>query len=139
KSQHLSFGEFSSKFASAAAAAPFLADPSVIKSEPGSRPTAVAEEGVDAYAWAHNETSTAVMTDVVRPEGADGLVLIDATSGAGGLPVDLTQVDAYYPPPQTPPPPDARISLAIPSPPPLPRAPAPPPPAPSLPPPSPPP
>jgi phosphoserine aminotransferase len=100
KSQHLSFGEFSSKFASAAAAAPFLADPSVIKSDPGSRPTAVAEEGVDAYAWAHNETSTAVMTDVVRPEGADGLVLIDATSGAGGLPVDLTQVDAYYFAPQ---------------------------------------
>jgi len=99
KSQHLSFGEFSSKFASAAAAAPFLADPSVIKSEPGTRPVAVAEQGVDAYAWAHNETSTAVMTDIVRPAD-DGLVLIDATSGAGGLPVDLTQVDAYYFAPQ---------------------------------------
>jgi len=100
KSQHLSFGEFSSKFASAAAAAPHLADPTVIKSDPGSRPVAVAEEGVDAYAWAHNETSTAVMTDIVRPEGADGLVLIDATSGAGGLPVDFSQVDSYYFAPQ---------------------------------------
>ncbi len=100
KSQHLSFGEFSSKFAKAAAEAPWLDEPSVIKSEPGSRPEAVAEEGVDAYAWAHNETSTAVMAPVVRPAGADGLVLIDATSGAGGLPVDLTEVDAYYFAPQ---------------------------------------
>ena len=100
KSQHLSFGEFSSKFASAAAAAPHLADPTVIKSDPGSRPVAVAEEGVDAYAWAHNETSTAVMTDIVRPAGSDGLVLIDATSGAGGLPVDFSQVDTYYFAPQ---------------------------------------
>ena len=72
KSQHLSFGEFSSKFAKAAAAAPWLDEPSVIKSEPGSRPEAVAEDGVDAYAWAHNETSTAVMAPVVRPAGADG-------------------------------------------------------------------
>jgi phosphoserine aminotransferase len=102
KSQHLSFGEFSSKFAAAAAAAPWLADPSIIKSEPGSRPDPVAEEGVDAYAWAHNETSTAVMAPVRRPAGAadDALVLVDATSGAGGLPVDLTQVDAYYFAPQ---------------------------------------
>jgi len=100
KSQHLSFGEFSSKFASAAAAAPHLADPTVIKADPGSRPVAVAEEGVDAYAWAHNETSTAVMTDIVRPAGSDGLVLIDATSGAGGLPVDFSQVDTYYFAPQ---------------------------------------
>ena len=102
KSQHLSFGEFSSKFASAAAAAPWLADPSVIKSEPGSRPDAVAEQGVDAYGWAHNETSTAVMAPVVRPAGAadDALVLVDATSGAGGLPVDLNEVDAYYFAPQ---------------------------------------
>ncbi|PVG81227.1 phosphoserine transaminase [Nocardioides gansuensis] len=102
KSQHLSFGEFSSKFAKAAAEAPWLEDPSVIKSEPGSRPDAVAEEGVDAYAWAHNETSTAVMAPVRRPEGAadDALVLVDATSGAGGLPVDLDQVDAYYFAPQ---------------------------------------
>jgi phosphoserine aminotransferase len=102
KSQHLSFGEFSSKFAKAAEQAPWLDAPSVIKSEPGSRPEAVAEAGVDVYAWAHNETSTAVMAPVVRPEGTEegSLVLVDATSGAGGLPVDLTQVDAYYFAPQ---------------------------------------
>jgi phosphoserine aminotransferase len=102
KSQHLSFGEFSSKFAKAAEMAPWLDAPSVIKSEPGSRPDAVAEEGVDAYAWAHNETSTAVMAPVVRPAGAadDALVLVDATSGAGGLPVDLDEVDVYYFAPQ---------------------------------------
>jgi phosphoserine aminotransferase len=103
KSQHLSFGEFSSKFAKAAAQAPWLAEPSVISSDPGSRPAAVAEEGVDAYAWAHNETSTAVMAPVVRPAGttaAEALVLVDATSGAGGLPVDLTEVDTYYFAPQ---------------------------------------
>ena len=99
KSQHLSFGEFSSKFASAAKAAPWLADPSVIASDPGSRPVAVAEDGVDVYAWAHNETSTAVMAPVVRPAGTtaeQALVLVDATSGAGGLPVDLNEVDTYY-------------------------------------------
>ncbi|GAA3814138.1 phosphoserine transaminase [Nocardioides panacisoli] len=102
KSQHLSFGEFSSKFAKAAEQAPWLDAPSVIKSEPGSRPDPVAEAGVDVYAWAHNETSTAVMAPVVRPEGTDAgsLVLVDATSGAGGLPVDLTQVDTYYFAPQ---------------------------------------
>jgi phosphoserine aminotransferase len=102
KSQHLSFGEFSSKFAKAVELAPWLDAPSVIKSEPGSRPDAVAEAGVDVYAWAHNETSTAVMAPVVRPEGVDegALVLVDATSGAGGLPVDLRQVDTYYFAPQ---------------------------------------
>ncbi len=102
KSQHLSFGEFSSKFAKAAASAPWLEEPSVITSEPGSRPEPRAEEGVDAYAWAHNETSTAVMAPVRRPvdPADDAIVLIDATSGAGGLPVDLTQVDAYYFAPQ---------------------------------------
>jgi len=103
KSQHLSFGEFSSKFAKAAEQAPWLAAPSVLTSEPGSRPEAVAEEGVDAYAWAHNETSTAVMAPVRRPAGTtadEALVLVDATSGAGGLPVDLTEVDAYYFAPQ---------------------------------------
>jgi phosphoserine aminotransferase len=102
KSQHLSFGEFSAKFASAAAAAPWLAAPSVIKSEPGSRPVAVAEDGVDLYAWAHNETSTAVMAPVVRPAGIspDALVVIDATSGAGGLPVDVSETDVYYFAPQ---------------------------------------
>ncbi len=103
KSQHLSFGEFSSKFAKAATDAPWLSDPSVIKADPGSRPVAVAEDGVDVYAWAHNETSTAVMAPVVRPAGTtaeQALVLVDATSGAGGLPVDLDQVDAYYFAPQ---------------------------------------
>ena len=100
KSQHLSFGEFSSKFAKAAAAAPFLAEPSVITSDPGSLPSPKAEEGVDVYAWAHNETSTAVMAPVQRVTDDDSLVLIDATSGAGGLPVDLAEVDAYYFAPQ---------------------------------------
>jgi phosphoserine aminotransferase len=102
KSQHLSFGEFSSKFAKAAADAPWLDAPTVIKSEPGSAPVAEAEAGVDVYGWAHNETSTAVMAPVVRPAGADAgsLVLVDATSGAGGLPVDLSEVDAYYFAPQ---------------------------------------
>ena len=103
KSQHLSFGEFSAKFASAVKAAPWLAAPSVIASDPGSRPVAAAEEGVDVYAWAHNETSTAVMAPVVRPPGTtaeQALVLVDATSGAGGLPVDLNEVDTYYFAPQ---------------------------------------
>ena len=102
RSQHLAFGEFSSKFAAAATAAPWLDEPSVIKSEPGSLPAPRAEAGVDAYAWAHNETSTAVMAPVERPDGADdgALVLIDATSGAGGLPVDLTETDVYYFAPQ---------------------------------------
>ncbi|HEY0902290.1 MAG TPA: phosphoserine transaminase [Marmoricola sp.] len=102
RSQHLSFGEFSSKFAKAAQQAPFLDDPTVIASDPGSRPVARAESGVDAYAWAHNETSTAVMAPVQRVEGADddALVLVDATSGAGGLPVDISEVDAYYFAPQ---------------------------------------
>ncbi|MDI6909308.1 phosphoserine transaminase [Nocardioides sp.] len=103
RSQHLAFGEFSSKFAKAATLAPWLADPSVIASEPGSRPDPVAEDGVDVYAWAHNETSTAVMAPVVRPAGTSSdtsLVLVDATSGAGGLPVDLREVDVYYFAPQ---------------------------------------
>ncbi len=101
KSQHLTFGEFSSKFASSVKAAPWLDAPSIIDAAPGSRAVAVAEEGVDAYAWAHNETSTAVMSPVVRPAATDGaLVLIDATSGAGGLPVDLAETDVYYFAPQ---------------------------------------
>ena len=102
KSQHLSFGEFSSKFAKAAAATPFLADPTVIAADPGSLPSPRAEGGVDVYAWAHNETSTAVMAPVERVAGADegALVLVDATSGAGGLPVDIRQTDAYYFAPQ---------------------------------------
>ena len=102
KSQHLAFGEFSAKFASSVTAAPWLSDPSIIKSDPGSRPEAVVEAGVDAYAWAHNETSTAVMAPVHRVAGADdgALVMIDATSGAGGLPVDMNDVDVYYFAPQ---------------------------------------
>jgi len=100
RSQHLSFGEFSSKFASAAAAAPWLEAPSVIKSDPGSLPEPFAEEGIDVYAWAHNETSTAVMAPVRRVADDDSLVLVDATSGAGGLPVDLNEVDTYYFAPQ---------------------------------------
>ncbi len=102
RSQHLVFGEFSSKFAQAAKTAPWLGESSVLSSEPGTRPTPEAESGVDVYAWAHNETSTGVMAPVHRVAGADddALVLVDATSGAGGLPVDLNQVDAYYFAPQ---------------------------------------
>jgi phosphoserine aminotransferase len=102
KSQHLSFGEFSSKFAAAAEAAPFLDSPTVITSPTGTRPSPVAEAGVDAYAWAQNETSTGVMAPVRRVDGADrdALVLVDATSAAGGLPVDIGEVDAYYFAPQ---------------------------------------
>src|SRR5688500_708101 len=102
ESQHLAFREFSSKFATSAKKAPWLAEPTVISSDPGSRPEAVAEEGVDSYAWAHNETSTAVMAPVRRPAGVadDAIVLVDATSGAGGLPVDLNEVDTYYFAPQ---------------------------------------
>jgi phosphoserine aminotransferase len=101
KSQHLSFGEFSSKFASAAKEAPFLSDPSVIKSEPGTHPTAVVEAGVDVYAFTHNETSTGVSMPILRPAGSDGaLVLVDATSAAGGLDVDISQTDVYYFAPQ---------------------------------------
>jgi phosphoserine aminotransferase len=101
RSLHLTFGEFSQKFASVSAGAPFLADPVVVSSEPGAAPAPVADPAADVLAWAHNETSTGVMVDVVRPEGAgDALVLVDATSGAGGLPVDVAQTDAYYFAPQ---------------------------------------
>ena len=101
KSQHLSFGEFSSKFASAAKAAPFLDEPSVIKAEPGSHPTAVVEAGIDLYALTHNETSTGVAMPIVRPEGSEGaLVVVDATSAAGGLAVSAKEFDTYYFAPQ---------------------------------------
>ena len=102
RSQHLSFGEFSSKFAKAVAATPFLETPTVFTAEPGDAPSLVAESGIDAYCLPHNETSTGVMTHVTRPEGADpgALMLVDATSGAGGLPIDLTATDAYYFAPQ---------------------------------------
>ncbi|MFZ3453474.1 phosphoserine transaminase [Arthrobacter sp. 7Tela_A1] len=102
KAQHLSFGEFGSKFASATNKAPFLAASSIIKAEPGTRPEAQAEAGVDVYAWPQNETSTGVAAPVRRVEGADkdSLVLIDATSAAGGLDVDLSEADVYYFAPQ---------------------------------------
>jgi phosphoserine aminotransferase len=101
KSQHLVFGEFSSKFAASAKDAPFLDDPSVIKVEPGAHPVAVAEAGVDVYALTHNETSTGVSMPIIRPAGTDGaLVLVDATSAAGGLDLDMSQCDVYYFAPQ---------------------------------------
>jgi phosphoserine aminotransferase len=102
RAQFLTFGEFGSKFASSAKAAPFLGEQSVIKSEPGDAPEFAAAAGLDAYCAPHNETSTGVAIPPVRPAGADkdALVLIDATSGAGGLPVDLSQVDVYYFSPQ---------------------------------------
>jgi phosphoserine aminotransferase len=101
RSLHLSFGEFSNKFASVAAGAPFLGDPTVVKADPGDAPAPTFEAGVDVVAWAHNETSTGVMVPVRRPAGSDGaLVLVDATSGAGGLPVEATESDVYYFAPQ---------------------------------------
>ena len=102
RSLHLTYGEFSAKFADTTRGAPFLADPVVISAEPGSAPKPQADPGCDVLAWAHNETSTGVAVPVVRPDGAtDGqLVVIDATSGAAGLPLDPRQVDAYYFAPQ---------------------------------------
>jgi len=101
RSQHLVFGEFSSKFASAAKEAPFLGEPTVIKAEPGSHPQAIAEAGIDVYALTHNETSTGVAMPIKRPAGTDGaLVLVDATSAAGGLDVDAKEFDTYYFAPQ---------------------------------------
>jgi phosphoserine aminotransferase len=98
---HLTYGEFSSKFAKVTQGAPFLGDSIVVAAEPGHAPAPTADPAADAVAWAHNETSTGVMVGVERPAGAgDALVLIDATSGAGGLPVDVTQADAYYFAPQ---------------------------------------
>jgi phosphoserine aminotransferase len=101
RSQHLVFGEFSSKFAAAAKEAPFLGEPTVIKSEPGSHPVSVVEAGIDVYALTHNETSTGVAMPIIRPAGTDGaLVLVDATSAAGGLMVDAKEFDTYYFAPQ---------------------------------------
>ena len=98
---HLVYGEFSGKFATVTQRAPFLADPIVVRAEPGDAPEPVADPSADAIAWAHNETSTGVMVGVRRPADAgDALVLVDATSAAGGLPVDLAQADAYYLAPQ---------------------------------------
>jgi phosphoserine aminotransferase len=98
---HLAYGEFSRKFSGVTAAAPFLADPIVVEAAPGDAPEPTSDPAADAIAWAHNETSTGVMVDVRRPEGAgDALVLVDATSGAGGLPLDAAQADVYYFAPQ---------------------------------------
>jgi phosphoserine aminotransferase len=104
---HLTYGEFSQKFAAVTQGAPFLADPIIVAADAGDAPdpagvgAAAAEGGADVIAWAHNETSTGVMTPVLRPQGAgDALVAIDATSGAGGLPLDAAQADAYYFAPQ---------------------------------------
>lgn len=101
RSLHLSFGEFSSKFASAVAKNPFVGDPVVIKADAGSAPEPQSDPSVDVIAWAHNETSTGVAVPIGRPaDSGDALIVIDATSGAGGLPVDIAQTDAYYFSPQ---------------------------------------
>jgi phosphoserine aminotransferase len=101
RSLHLTYGEFSSKFASVAKGAPHLAEPIIVASEPGTAPAPVADPGADVIAWAHNETSTGAMLEVERPADSDhALVLIDATSGAGGLPLDASQADVYYFAPQ---------------------------------------
>jgi phosphoserine aminotransferase len=98
---HLAYGEFSAKFAACTRDAPFLAEPVVVEAEPGDAPQPVADPAADVVAWAHNETSTGVMVPVKRPPGSErALVLIDATSAAGGLPVDVREADAYYFAPQ---------------------------------------
>ena len=94
RARHYAFGEFSTKFAKVTAAAPWLDDPDVVSADFGARPVTSPAPGCDVQAFTHNETSTGVMQELVRHD--DALVLVDATSGAGGLPVDLTQVDAYY-------------------------------------------
>ncbi|MFT4288561.1 phosphoserine transaminase [Nocardioides sp.] len=99
RSQHAVFGEFGQKFAGAARKAPWLEEPSVLTAEPGGRVLPSAEDGVDAYAWTHNETSTGVWAPVVRP-AADALSIVDATSAAGGLTVDIAEADVYYFAPQ---------------------------------------
>ncbi|RSN25372.1 phosphoserine transaminase [Streptomyces sp. WAC 05977] len=101
RAQHFTYGEFSSKFATVTKGAPFLADPIVVKADPGSAPEIAYEPGADLVGWAHNETSTGVAVPVRRPEGSEGaLVAIDATSGAGGLPVKAEDFDVYYFAPQ---------------------------------------
>lgn len=101
RAQHFTYGEFSSKFAKVTGKAPFLGESIVVKGEPGSAPEIAYQQGADLVAWAHNETSTGVAVGVRRPEGSEGaLVAIDATSGAGGLPVDASEFDVYYFAPQ---------------------------------------
>jgi phosphoserine aminotransferase len=104
---HLTYGEFSQKFATVTTGAPFLEDPMMISTDPGDAPDptgvgpAAVAAGADVLAWAHNETSTGVMVPIVRPPDAgQALVLIDATSGAGGLPVNVAEADVYYFAPQ---------------------------------------
>ncbi|WP_034268890.1 phosphoserine transaminase [Haloechinothrix halophila] len=101
RAQHFTYGEFSSKFAKVTNGAPFLADSIVVEGEPGSAPAISYQQGADLVGWAHNETSTGVAVPVRRPEGSEGaLVAIDATSGAGGLPVNAEDFDVYYFAPQ---------------------------------------
>jgi phosphoserine aminotransferase len=100
RSQHLVFGEFSAKFASVVAGAPHLDEPELIESDPGTHPHPAARQDVDVYAFTHNETSTGVMMPIARPEGADGLVVVDATSAAGAAHADVDQFDVYYFSPQ---------------------------------------
>jgi phosphoserine aminotransferase len=101
RSLHLTYGEFSSKFASCVVKNPFVGDPIIIKADPGGAPKPQSDPSVDLIAWAHNETSTGVAVPVGRPEGSgDALIAIDATSAAGGLPVDIGDADVYYFAPQ---------------------------------------
>jgi phosphoserine aminotransferase len=101
RSLHLTYGEFSSKFASCVVKNPFVGDPVIVKAEPGSAPKPQSDPSVDLIAWAHNETSTGVAVPVERPDASgDALIAIDATSAAGGLPVDISDADAYYFAPQ---------------------------------------
>jgi phosphoserine aminotransferase len=101
RSLHLTYGEFSQKFSKSAKVAPFLGNPIVVEAEPGSAPAPRGDAAVDLIGWAHNETSTGVMVPVERPADAgDALIAIDATSGAGGLPLDASQADVYYFAPQ---------------------------------------
>jgi phosphoserine aminotransferase len=101
RSLHLTYGEFSSKFASVTKGAPFLADPIVVSADPGTAPEPTSDPSADLIGWAHNETSTGVAVPVTRPSGSgDALVAVDATSGAGGLPVQISESDVYYFAPQ---------------------------------------
>jgi len=113
RSLHLVFGEFSSKFAADTRAAPHLKDPVVLESAPGTHPVVVPDDSVDAYALTHNETSTGVMAPVERPADTDAIVLVDATSGAGGLRVDPAAFDCYYFAPQKSFASDAGLWLAL--------------------------
>jgi phosphoserine aminotransferase len=102
RAQHLVFGEFSAKFAAAVRSAPWLSEPTLVTAPLGTVTAPYAEPGIDVYAWPHNETSTGVMAPVRRvvDADADALVVVDATSGAGGLPLNVAEVDAYYFAPQ---------------------------------------